>query len=106
LDHSPEGLFCQPGLVVEQAENSGRIDVEEAEAEGREGEGEGGGAATGGHRAHRGAEVAEQLWDQKWVYSVGFWRYNRYMVCSASFCSAFCVFFSFFFFLGQRSGLK
>lgn len=43
---------------MQQAENSGRIDVEEAQAEGREGEGEGCGAATGGHGAHWGAEVA------------------------------------------------
>lgn len=58
LGNLPQCLLGQPGLVVQQAEYSGRIEVEEAQAERREGEGERCRAATSGHRADRRAKVA------------------------------------------------
>lgn len=49
--------------MVQQAEYSGRIEVEEAQAERCEGEGERRRAATCGHRADWRAKVAKQLCD-------------------------------------------
>lgn len=58
LGNLPQCLLGQPGLVVQQAEYSGRIEVEEAQAKRRKGEGERRRAATSGHRADRRAKVA------------------------------------------------
>lgn len=59
----PQCLLGQPGLVVQQAQYSGRINVEEAQTERRKGKCERCWTTTGGHCAHWGAKVTQELWN-------------------------------------------